>query len=182
MILGYCLFGPDDDNYLIDENSTLDLCQNCGFLKDFHYHNPSYKVKRKMYDFFHPYDLGHLVSQRFREFCVRENYNAIQFKELERSFGYYQFFSESVVSFDAHRTGTEFDKLCTVCGNYEETTGIKPPYLSHIEHPLDDGFYRTDIVFGSKNSKDSIIIVGPETHRKLKREKMKGITYIPIER
>jgi len=181
MIVGYSIFGQDDDNYMIDEQSVLDLCPRCGFLKKFDYHNPSYKVKRKNYDYFHPYDQGTIVSLRFKEFCLREGYHDILFKELERSIDFFQFFSERIVLVDATRTKMELNNFCPVCGNYEESTGSEPTYLLNVTKALDDGFYRTDKVFGSRNSKNPLIIVGPETHRKLKREKMKGLIYFPIE-
>lgn len=181
MIIGYCLYGQDNDTYMIDEGSSLTVCPKCGFLKDFDYHNPLYKIKKKTYDFSHPYDFGNVVSLKFKEFCIRENYKNILFKEFERSFGFFQFYAKGIVEFDAERTGTEFKNYCEVCGNHEEAIGVTPPFLKDAKR-LEDGFYRTDLLFGSKNAKSPIVIVGPDTCGKLKKEKMKGLTYVPIER
>jgi hypothetical protein len=180
MIIAYCLDGQDNDTFMIDENSSLEVCPKCGYLKNFNYHNPFYKVKRKTYDFAHPYDVGTIVSLRFKEFCLRENYKGLIFKEFERSFGFFQFDTNNVVEFDAVRTGTQFEKYCDICGNYEEGIGTNPPFLKNIHQELEDGFYKTDLVFGAKNSKNSIIVIAPETCKKLKREKMKGLVFTPI--
>jgi hypothetical protein len=179
-IIGYSLYGQYNDTFMIDENSSLEVCPKCGYLKNFSYHNPFYKVKRKTYDFAHPYDVGTIVSLRFKEFCLRENYKGLIFKEFERSIGFFQFDTNNVVEFDAVRTGTQFEKYCDVCGNYEIAVGTTPPFLKNISNGLGDGFYKTNLVFGSNNRKNSITMVAPETYKKLKREKMKGLFFIPI--
>lgn len=55
-----------------------------------------------------------------------------------------------------------------------------PGYVNDIDTELEKGFYRTDLLFGSGNSKHPLIIVDRETQVKLKREKMKGIYLEPV--
>lgn len=180
MIIGHCLYGQDNDSYMIEDETALEICPKCKYLKDFNYHNPFYKIKNKSYDFSHPYDIGSIVSLKFKEFCLRENYEGIIFKEFEKSFGFYQFIPKNILEFDDSRTGTHFKNYCEVCKNYEEVIGANPAYIKNIFKELEDGFYRTDLLFGSKSNKNPLIIVAPKTHAKLKKERMKGLVFKPI--
>lgn len=163
-----------------EKHPNASTCKECGYILDFEYHNPFFKIKRKTFDFSHPYDIGHIVSLKFKEFCIRENYKGLLFKEFERQPNFFQLIVNNVVQFDTQKAKTEFGKRCKTCNNYEFTTGFEPPSLKNTSNPLDDGFYRTDILFGSYNRKNPIIVVGTETYQKLKREKMKGLIFDPI--
>jgi hypothetical protein len=182
MILGYCLYGQDNDSWMLEDGEPPQelKCNRCGLLIDFDYSNPFYKIKRKTYDYSHPYDVGNVVSAKFREFCIREGYKNIVFKEFEWSPGFFQFYATKIVKFDIKRSGTSLSKYCEVCKSYEEVIGSSPPFLDS-QTVLSEGFYRTDLLFGSKNAKNSIIIVDPLTQQKIKREKMKGLVFKPIE-
>jgi hypothetical protein len=185
MVIGYTIYGHDNDSYMIDELAPVDAltCTQCGFLKDQrgYFHNPFFKLKKKVFDFSSPYDTGKIVSLKFKEFCVRENYKGIQFKEFEREAGFFQLVVNNIVEFDAKRAKTEFLDICPKCKNYQAVIGTVPPFLKKKPEELADGFYRTDLVFGSGNSKNPLTLIGPDTAKKLKREKMKGIVYVPIE-
>jgi hypothetical protein len=179
VVIAFCLYGQDNDSYMLEDLSSTDLCPKCGYLNQFDYHNPFFKIKKKSHDFSHPYDLGNVVSLKFKEFCVRENYINISFKEFEKSHGYFQFFVHNIVHFDYGRSDTKFKNYCKLCGNYEEVTGVTPPFLKNLA-ALNDGFYRTDLIFGSGNHKNPITIVAPGTQAKLKKEKMRGLVFKPI--
>lgn len=181
MIIGYCLYGQDNDSWMLENGEPPQelKCQKCGLLIDFDYSNPFYRIKRKTYDYSHPYDIGNIVSAKFKEFCIREGYKDIVFKEFERSLGFFQFYASKVLKFDIDRSGTSLSKYCEVCKNYEEVIGSTPSFLSN-QAVLDEGFYRTDLLFGSRNAKNPIIIIDPLTHQKIKREKIKGLFFKPI--
>lgn len=180
MVIGYCLYGQDNDTWMLEDGEPPPelKCSRCGLLVDFDYSNSFYRM-RKSYDYSHPYDIGNIVSSKFKEFCAREGYENIVFKEFERSPGFFQFYATKIVKFDAKRSGTSLSKYCETCKNYEEVIGSNPPFLEN-QTVLDKGFYRTDLLFGSKNAKNPIIIVDPLTHQKIKREKMKGLVFRPI--
>lgn len=178
MVTSYCLYGQDNDSWMLDDGKPSDglRCPKCGLLTDFNYSNPFYKLKKSTYDYSHPYDIGIIVSTKFKEFCVRENYSNIEFKELERSPGFFQFYAKRILKVDAQRSGTTFSKYCDVCKNYEEVIGSNPLYLQ-TNSKVDEGFYRTDLIFGSRNGKNPIIIIDPSLQQKLKREKLKGLVF-----
>jgi hypothetical protein len=183
MILGYTLFGYDNDSYMLndDENLESPTCQECGFLLDFNYHNPFFKIKRKQHDLSHPYDMGFIVSLKFKEFIEREGYSGIECKKFELEPNFYQLIVKRKVIFDHERREVQFKNYCIFCSNYEEAIGADPAFLKNIHSELEDGFYRSDLLFGSKNHKSPVLIVGIETQKKMKREKLKGLIFNKIE-
>jgi len=180
MILGYILTGSDNDSFMLDDaDISTQRCPTCKYLSDFSYHNPFFKLKRKAYDYSHPYDIGSIVSLRFKEFCIREKYSATSFKEFEREPNFFQLVVTAIVQFDSAKSKTRLTGYCETCQNYEEAI-MAFSYLKNDSTPLKDGFYRTDMVFGSKDCKNPLVIVGVETYQKLKREKMKGLYFEAI--
>lgn len=183
MIIGYTLEGQDNDSYMLNNQGHPDVstCPQCGFMKDFNtYHNPFYKIKIKTYDFSHPYDVGTIISLKFKEFCVREKYTGIIVKEFERQPNFYQLIVNNVVPLDFERSEPDLLDFCPMCKNYREAVGSMHTFLKDVKDELPDGFYRTDLLFGEGNNKNALIIVGPSTTHKLKREGMKGLDLEPI--
>jgi hypothetical protein len=181
MVIGHCLYGVDNNSFMIDDRVNVVRCSKCGFITDFNFHNPFFVIKKTHYDYSHPYDIGTIVSLKFKEFCLREGYRDITFLELERCPGYFQFYAQKIVTFDAQRANTKQIKYCSVCNNYEQVIGSNPAFLKDVGNELDEGFYRTDLVFGVKDAKNPVTVVGPKTFRKLKLEKLKGLIFKPIE-
>ncbi|HRF34088.1 MAG TPA: hypothetical protein PLM56_11365 [Cyclobacteriaceae bacterium] len=175
MIVGYILIGSDNDTFMYEgvQHDNPPLCTKCGYLKKFDYHNPFYKQKKKTFDVSHPYDFGFIVSLKFKEFCERNNYGNILFKEFEQSPGFYQL----IITRNLPFSGRLLTKHCEVCGNYEEAIGPKATF----SYALPDGFYRSDIAFGTRNRKSYLEIVAPDTYVKMKKEKFKGLYFEKIE-
>jgi hypothetical protein len=182
MTIGYTLIGSDNDTFMYDgvEHTNPEKCIKCGHLLDFDYHNPYYRLKRKNLDFSHPYDFGNIISLRFKEFCERHRYN-VKFKEFEREPDFYQLIAIDKVEFDHERRKTRFMGFCDQCNNYEEVIGVTPVYLKHISRPLNDGIYRTDLLFGSGDRKGYMVLIGLDTYEKMKQEKFKGLYFEKIE-
>jgi hypothetical protein len=183
MIVGYCVYGQDNDSWMLEDGKAPEglRCPRCGLLTDFNYFNPLYKIKKKGYDYSHPYDIGKIVSAKFKEFCIRAGYKNIVFKEFEWSPGFFKFEANKILKFDIQRSGTSLSKYCEICKNYEEVIRSNAPFLENQSTALPEGFYRTDYVFGSGNGKNPTLIVDPITQQRLKREKMKGLVFIPID-
>jgi hypothetical protein len=83
---------------------------------------------------------------------------------------------DRVVSFDAKSRRTRFINCCAVCGNYDEVIGATPAYLE-VPGPLEDGIFRSDLLFGSGNAKHPLIIVGLETKERLEGAGLKGLLF-----
>ena len=183
MVFAYFLLGQDNNSFFLDSKNLLaPTCSKCGYLYDLiNYFNPSFKLKRRTNDISYTYDGRCIVSLRFKEFCKREGYVGLTFKVFEREPNFYLFQVDNELSFDSAVSKTEFLEYCEECNNYKEIIGFSPGHLRSIGNRLSDGFYRTDLLFGSGNSKHPLIIVAPETKIKFEREKLQGGYLEPIE-
>ncbi len=175
MVIGYKLSGTDNDSHMYINNKGLSVCDYCGYKTDSEYVNANFTIKRNIYDFSYTYDGCCIVSLKFKEFCLRENYTNIQFKALPLEPLFFYFIVKIQLNFDVKKRRTRFEKFCNICGNYESVIGANPVFLKNVNTPLEDMFYRTDQEFGSGNEKHPLIIVGVETYKKMKREKFKGL-------
>jgi hypothetical protein len=182
MNVGYYLSGNDNDSFFIEDEKHLDspTCSKCGRLLDFiNYFNPLFKLKRKTNDFSFTYDQRKIVSLKFKEFCIREGYPGLTFKEFEREPNFFHLIINNVLEVDVERSRPVFEKHCNVCNNYEGVY-LREIFLKSITKELEDGFYRTDLMFSEGNKKQPLFIVGPKTKNKLKQEKLKEIVFKSI--
>jgi hypothetical protein len=192
-LCGYCLSGNFNDTTMYNKKDvSLERCSHCGYRLNFFPTNPNYVLKGKFKPVYNAdltvtektsysctYDGQRIVSQAFKEYCVKQGYQGLQFVEFPKDPFHFHLIVTNQVIFDAERRKTAFDKLCPVCGNYESVIGANPAYLK-ITEPLPDGFYRTDLLFASGDEKSPLIIVGIETADKLKDAKLKGVDFRPV--
>jgi hypothetical protein len=153
-------------------------------------HNPAYQVNKREVDYQYDgyfkrnadgsstYDSYFIVTDRFKEFCLNEGYPGLEFREFDNDKSHFNFIVKRIVKFDAIRRDTTFEKLCSACKHYESVVGATASYLLRSK-PLRDGFYRTDLLFGSGDTKSPVIIVASETKAKLEKAKLKGLTFAP---
>ena len=181
MILGYVVTGPDNDSYMLDGINLPETktCHGCGLLLNFEYHNPDLKLRRSTFDLSHCYDLGAIVSLRFKEFCTRYNYTGARFSSFHASQSYHQIFIDNKIELDVVKRKIQFNKKCKHCNRHKEVIGATPAFLKN-EDFIPDGFFTSDLFFGSDNSKNPIIMIGVETRTKLQAEKIKGLWFEPI--
>lgn len=178
VLIGYDISGYDNDSYmcgscdkLFPELTDIPKCPKCGYRTDYRYTNKDFKLKRKTMDFSSTYDGVTIVSRRFKDFCVRNEYDNLVFVELPKSPFFYQFYiNGNVLEYDAG----EKHKYCKTCGQYESVV-VPIIKLDRITGPLKDGFYQSDLWFASGNEKHPLTVISPETKLKLESEKIKNI-------
>ena len=171
------------------EKSEQRRCPACGYPLNFLAYNPNFKSTSRIVDRHDgnviskpdiscTYDLFYIVSYRFKEFCLKDQYDGLMFDEFKDDPNYFNLRVRRKVKFDSRRRATNFEKYRRVCKNYESIVGATPSYLLR-SRPLSDNFYRTDLLFGSAGQRSPHILVGPETKRKLELAKFKGLTFEP---
>jgi hypothetical protein len=185
MIIGYAISGYDNDSYmtgscekLFPELTDIPKCSKCGYRTDYRYTNKDFILKRNTLDFSSTYDGITIVSRKFKEFCIRNKYNNLEFVKLPKSPFFFQFWiKENILECDA---GLK-EKFCKECGLFES---VVRPILKcdKISEPLKDGFYQSDLWFASGNEKSPLIIIAPETKEKLYGEGFKNVCYNKIEK
>lgn len=129
-----------------------------------------------------PNDGRCIVSDKFKIFCERSEYDSLCFYELPSEPHFYAFSVTRVVAFDAEKRKTRFDGYCNVCNRYYSVAGAEPVFLMDDPKFLEKAFYATDILFGSGNEKHPLLIVGPSTCHSMIGEGFRGIYYRPIFR
>ena len=185
MTIAYEISGYDNYSYmtgscdkLFPEIKHVPKCNKCGFRTDFRFSNLKFKLKRKTLDFSSTYDGVTIVSLKFKEFCHRYGYKNLKFIELPKSPMFYQFYVEgNICNYNANLK----KNLCTACNQFESIIG--PSFnLEEVNEPLNDGFYHSDLWFGSRNEKSPIIIISPKTKMLMAKEGFKNICFNEIKK
>jgi len=181
MKLGYVLRGNFNAAYFFGADKVAPLCKRCGRCLDYNYCPNNIEIHRsKRYGVSATYDGRLLYSREFVEFCrdvlkTKQEFHCIDGDGVEL----FYMFPESVVQFDAERSRTEFGPICSTCGKHEWVVGAIPAYLK-MQLPLENKFYRTDLMFGSGVNTFPLILVGREWKELLSRKKFRGLDFREI--
>lgn len=177
MLLGYTIDGPDN-GYNMFENIKINECDKYSNIYDINRVDPLLKFKKKK-DYSATYDGFTIVSERFKQFCINEKYNSLEFIPLLSSPNFYWFKIHNVIEFDIEARKTRFIGYNKVCNGYKEVIGANPACLKN-NVILGDGFFRSDIFFASDASKHPLEMVGSFTKEKIKVAGFKGIYFQKI--
>ena len=201
MILAYAIDAQDDDSYMLGEDTYRPLdpgdfhdwrfgvnglphpatCATCGRKTDLNFVNGEFRVHQRRRDLTSTYDGYLLASKIFREHCVARRYPGVEFVPLPADEDFFWLRSHRTVRFDAARRGTRREKLCKGCGSYFDVVGANPIFLADVSTPLTDGFYRTDIEFGSGHTQNPIVLAGVHTAAELQALNLRGLEFEAVE-
>ena len=148
-IIAYSMSAVDGDSYYFEDASASVFCPGCGSCVDDSYVPSSLRVGRPVYDACYTYDCRLIVSQKFKDFHDRHGCGPAEFRLVNRKPRWYMFRPTRVLKFDAERRGTRFMDHCSTCDQYESVVGATPAFLRNLCGPIGNGFYRTDLEFGS---------------------------------
>lgn len=180
MIVGYGISGPDNDSYLNPDGWGKSICEVIDFVNYREkFLSEKFRVKRSNFNWSNTYDGGTIVSQKFRDFCLRNNYEGLEFYPLKKQKELYLFKCSIITKFDIDRRQTKFEEYKEECKMYNSIAGAHPICLKSNK-VLSDGFYSTDIKFGGGYEQSPILIIGVDTYNKLKIEQFKDIDFEPI--
>lgn len=202
MVIAYQLRPNDDDSFMLGDSTyrvPADVgyydwrfgcdgtpheatCPTCGSKTDPQYVNSRFRVRKRRRDMTVTYDGYTLVSVRFREFCESHGWHKdVEFQQLPGDKRFFVFKPTRVLKFDAERRQTLFEQPCPECSEHFSVCGATPIFLRDIEQPVEEGFFRTDLAFGSGHEKSPLIIVGIATAEKIKSERFRGSYLRKIE-
>lgn len=108
-----------------------------------------------------------LVTERFREFCLRNGYDDVEFPCVDKRRPLFELRPTRILDVDVERSEPIICEFCMRCGNFQCYLYGRGLYLRDVTKPLPDGFYRTDLIFGCRAGKHPMIIIGPETREKI---------------
>lgn len=177
----YSLYGSDNDSHmcgsddrLFDEVIGIPICQDCGYKTDLYFINPTFRVKRRVYDLSVTYDGYTIASIKFVEACKRFNLEGVEFISLPSDTEYFLLKPTVITRFDSETRKTRFNNLCSHCGFYNSVAGATPAFL--LSEPNTD-LSGTDVVFGSGNSRSRMLIATERAKKVLTAEKLKGLEF-----
>jgi len=174
-LIGYSLGIYDNKSYMNPNMYGIDICGCLSYVKNRYQHlSPIFKLKNRRADVSVTYDSFVIVSNRFRDFCVDNDYKGVHFYELANYNDRFYMEIFNVVTVDTKRREIDYYEYNLACNEYNEVIGAHPVCLIN-KTPLDKGFYRTDIEFGRGYAKSGIEIVDIQTGKELKSEKFKGL-------
>lgn len=165
MIIGYVI-SAIDNKYSMYKGLQLNKCSRFMDIYSLNIINPSIQFNNIKPNFSYTYDGFAIVSEKFKIFCEKAGYSGIEFVELRGTQKYYWFKINNVLEFDPIERGTSFLDFNEECNGYEEIIGATPACLKN-KNMLPDGFFRTDICFGSYAGKSPLYIIGEVTKKKL---------------
>jgi len=176
-LIGYSISGPDNYGYMNYDQYEVNICDCIDYVRNRRLHvSPNFKMKKAQYDFSFTFDSYLIVSDRFKDFCTKNNYEGINFYPLNNYPK--RFFMDilNVKRFDTIRKAKhlEYIEFNPRCNEYNEVVGPNPLCLVDNE-ALTDGFFRTDLEFGRSYAKGPEYLVGIETWKKMRMETFKGL-------
>lgn len=177
MILAYMLTGQQNDSFMLQGGISHPACPVCGMVINHEWIDPNFDLRgANERDISYTYDGYLIVSDRFLDVAAR--YGA-RYVELPSAPGYYSLLVDEVVRFDSLRRNTRFKNLCTECRRFESVAGATPVFLVD-SHPLPDRLLRTDVEFGSGDSKSPLILMGLSLANTLRKASLKGVELVPV--
>ncbi len=156
-------------------------CPACGRKTDPTYINPSYKVKKRRWDFGMTRDGYFSVSQRFRQFCEDQGWAGMEFVTLPADDQFFVLRLTRILTFDAARCEIRFEKFCRQCGAHHDVVGAIPVHLRGVSEAIEEGFFRSDLEFGSGHEHHPLILVGTKTAPKLRSQRFLRMQFDPVE-
>jgi hypothetical protein len=181
MIRGYSIVGKGENFYGFAEDyiySKIDLYSN---IYEINYFNDLYKVKGncRKFDLIDIYDGHSVISEKFKLFCEINKYKNLEFIQLPLDPMFYLFKVHSIIEFDPIKRGTRFLGQSKKYNGFKEIIGATPVYIKK-DIKLEDGFYRTDLFFGSSDRKSPVLLAGEETKKKIIEANLKGFYFEEI--
>lgn len=200
MIIAYLIMPQDDDSYMLGEETYRQAspakyhdwrfgrdgiphpatCPTCGRKIDLDFVNPEFRANHRNWDIGVTYDGYDIVSKALRDYCRSNDWQGITFVPLPADPDFFVVRLTRVLRFDADRRGTRFEKLCPSCGKYNSVAGATPVYLRDIKEPIADGFFRTDVEFGSAHEQGPLMLVGVRTAEQLRKKGFRNCDLEPI--
>jgi hypothetical protein len=162
------------DDVLLPTLSGVPVCTECGFKISPFFINPAFTVRRRVFDLSYTYDGYAVCSLRFRDAVRRAGLTGAGFETLPNDPDFNVLVPSAIVPFDAERRQTRFNGLCPTCGFHGSVSGATPVFLK--AKPITD-FCRSDVLFGSGNSRAPLLFASDRVRSIALREKLRGLEF-----
>lgn len=160
----------------------LILCESCGLITNRDAAPlQGLKLSNRRLDCSVTYDGVYIVSQRFIDVFSSKSLQGLDFEPLPDDSPFFTLRPQRVVQMDAKRSRTRFGPHCPDCGQFSEVTGVTPFFLTAETVVEDHEFARTDLEFGSYDSKSFAVVCGGHAMEVLSRNGLRGVFFERID-
>lgn len=172
----YEVSGHDMDLYFFRGRKDVQRCEACGeLLVKWDEVLESVPISKfRKHDVGTSYDGVQIFSRRTKTVYEQAKMTGLKFIPLAHP-ELFAVQATTIVHYDSVRRGTQFEKLCNVCGRYRSIIGANPVYLKPGTSVSALGFARTDLEFASGDEKSPLLICGDEAATILRAAKLKGL-------
>lgn len=179
-IIAYAMSAKDAEGYYFEDAPASIFCSSCTSCIRNNYIPKSVNIKYFNLDGSYTYDGQLIVSQKFKSWYMENGFKDSDFYCVDKEKHLFSFKPNSTLIFDVVKREVVFDEYCQTCHQYEEIAGANPVFLENVDNEILDGFFRTDVEFGSGREKSPIIILGTKTYKNLKKAKLTGFEFDPV--
>lgn len=172
-VIAYEIYSLREPN-TIKSTKLSENCSNCGYTIDFINSFPKLRSS-DLNDVEIMPDYRCIVSEKFKNFCTKNQYHNIQFENDKFVKGYYQF--HCLAKLRSLKNVHKKQAFCHSCGYYRSSNNFVS--LQNINQKLSDGFYNA-IDINTKIHSFSPTVISPTTREKLLKEEITGIYFDKI--
>jgi hypothetical protein len=151
-------------------------CGTCGRKTDGGFVSPAFRVKKRRRDITATYDGYTIISRRFLDLCVENGWGSDHVVPLPGDAQFYWLRPSRVLEFDGTTT-----KPCPQCHEFYDVIGPRPRFCEGLNRPLPEGFYRSDLEFGSGPEQRPTVVVGARTGDALFGAGLSGLVLSPLK-
>jgi hypothetical protein len=164
---GFSLSAPDCGVSFLSSAPAESFCTKCSSFLANEFFLPLLDMSKIRLDFCFTYDNRLLVSESAKNYLETYASTPVGFRIVDPLSLYYACVADRVLMFDIERRKTRFEGKCDVCGGFESVAGATPAFLRPGSIVEANGFYRTDVFFGSGPEQSPLHIVGDQLKQRL---------------
>lgn len=179
--IAYFIYGPDNGGSFFSEAPPRLFCERCGVpLPESLQYAPRRLQVENVYPFSYTYDNRAICTRAFMEMCLRFDPVGVRFTPVSQDPELFWLMPIRILKLDYKRRQTKFDEWCEKCNRFAQVAGASPGFSARPVLDYPEGFYRTDVAFGSGREQAPAVIVGPRLKEHIDQQNYPGVYFKPI--
>ncbi|WP_156521291.1 hypothetical protein [Halothiobacillus diazotrophicus] len=181
VIVGYFIYGPDNGGIFLDGAPSDLFCPKCGLLlSSGENYAPENLHTGRIYPFSFTNDNRPICSSEFVSTALTSDPDGVSFVGVSKDKDLFLVSPRRKVTLDYARRKTIFANKCNLCGHYAEIAGASPGFIKDASTIDPNGFYRTDVSFGSGKAQAPAVITGTRLKEIIDVKGFLGVYFKPI--
>ena len=99
--VAFVMWSRDNDSIMFDSrDQSIERCPKCRFVLNRDYIRPTFKLRKKKFDLSVTYDHIHIASREFKDFCLDQGYERVEFVNLPNNDSHFVIRSRNLIAVD----------------------------------------------------------------------------------